>query len=119
MFVRGPNRECTLLRALRLEYTLSRAPSRECTLLERLVRSWSSGCLPGGCWSGSSSTLVLLRETLSGARCILVRCKSWFTKVVCCARAFVNSMTCRDKCCSPLGVEELGRNVPPWAVEWW
>ncbi|KAM2612886.1 hypothetical protein TB2_032800 [Malus domestica] len=90
----------------------------ECRLPKRLACGWSSGCLPGHCWKGLSA-LVLLRDTSSGARWIPIRCKSLFTKVVCCARALVNSMTCRDKCCSPFGLEELGRNAPPWAVEGW
>ncbi|KAM1016701.1 hypothetical protein ACFX2A_047342 [Malus domestica] len=115
----GPNRECTLLRALRREYMLSRGSNRECTLPECSVYGWSSDCLPGCCWRGSLSALVLLRDTSSGARCISVRCKSWFTKVVCCTKALVNFMTCRDKCCSPLGLEKLGKNVPPWAMEGW
>ena len=56
------------------------------------------------CWRSSSSTLVLLHDTSSGACWISVRCKRWFTKVVCYARALVNSMTCRDKCCSPFRI---------------
>ncbi|KAM1006844.1 hypothetical protein ACFX2A_003564 [Malus domestica] len=119
MFVHGPNRECTLIRALRREYTLSQWLNQDCTLPESLVRNWLSGYLLGRSWRGSLSALVLLRKTLSGAHCILVRRKSWFTKVVYCARALVNSMTCRDKCCSPLRLEKLGSNVPHWAVEGW
>ncbi|KAM1972734.1 hypothetical protein ACFX16_019522 [Malus domestica] len=119
MLVCGPSRDCTLLHALRREYTLSRGPNRECILPEHSVRGWSSGCLPGRCWRGSLSALVLLRNISSGVRCISVHCKSRFTKVVCCARTLVNSMTCRDKCCSPFGLEELGRNMPPWAMEEW
>ncbi|KAM1285434.1 hypothetical protein ACFX2J_027996 [Malus domestica] len=112
MLICGPSRECTLLLALRREYTLSRVSNRECTLPERSVHDWSSGCLPGCCWKGSLSAFVLLRDTLSRARCISVHCKSWFTKLVCCARELVNFMTYQDKCCSPLRLEELGRNMP-------
>ncbi|KAM2389266.1 hypothetical protein ACFXTH_038598 [Malus domestica] len=107
MLVCGPSRECTLIHALRRKYTLSQGPNRECTLTERSVRgwAWSSGYLLGRCWRGSLSSIVLLRDTSSGAYCISVHCKSWFTKVVCCAKALINSMTCRDKCCSLFGLE--------------
>ena len=105
----GPNRECKLLIALRRESTLSRGPSRDCTPPDCSV--YLIGCLPGCCWKGSSSVLILLRDNSSGARWILVRCKSRFTKVVCCARALVNSMTCRDKYCSPLRLDELDRKT--------
>ena len=109
MLTRGPNRECTLLIALRRESTLSRGPSRDCIPPDCSV--WLIGCLPGRWRKGSSSSFVLLRDSSSGARRISVRRKSWFTKVVCCARALVNSITCRDKCCSPLKLDELERNA--------
>ena len=68
----GPNRECTFLRALRLEFTLSRGPNQDCTPPDCSI--WLIGCLPGRCRKGFSFALVLLRDTSSGARWIYQGC---------------------------------------------